>query len=900
LLLRRLLHLLIALAAVASIVAIAPRFGYDRAWGNRVELTANLGDIVEAADREGLPVGDVLRRFAEVGLTSVIAEPALLAELEAERGPFMTIAGGPAYAPLLRGGTAGEAAADAQSAVDALSGLAAVGVPMTTAVFDGTGTSVPGYPGALEVMVDGLDSLGLTAGFIESPEQLGYVNMAGTTAMAELLDHSLVRVYRVPDLALHTPARLADKAAASVKERSLRVVWLDLFNFHGEAPASWMTHPGGEDGVLAANLHYVERVVDALHSAGFTTGKVDDVPGRFTTGSFWLTLTALGPWAAGLLLLNLLSRGRLLRRRLAVVVVPAATLLAAAALLAVFSGRLAAGQAVLLRQAIALGAALVYPTLAGLWLVARWTGASEPAVPGCAPHRVPGRAPGLGLRAAEVAWAVFIAILGGLAVAATLSGSLFALELNCFRGIKLSYVVPPLAVLAGGVWVSGTLWPKTGIGALLRQLLALRLQIWHVVVGLALTAVAVVYVGRSGDLSWLPVSGLEVAISDWLNRVLYAQPRLKECLVGYPALIAGAYLALTNRRRWLPAWGAMGTVGLISIVNSFEHVRTPLGLTLVRTANGATLGVIVGLLLVLGLASALDRSPGSGRAGHSGQAGDRTLPGTRRDGQGGGDSGVTDAVRILGVRVDSVDLDRAADMILRRVQEARGVGVGPGDGAPFVVVTPNPEMVMAAQSDLELLGILNAANLAVADGIGLVWAARRRGADLPGRVAGFDLLTEILERGSREGLKVFLLGSRPGVAADAARRCLERWPGLEVAGTHHGYFPPADDEKVARLVAASGADLVAVGMGSPRQERWIARQAELLGGLVAFGVGGSLDVLSGRVKRAPDWMARRGLEWLGRFISQPGRWRRAPALARFVLAVLSEERRTGRSRSSTG
>jgi N-acetylglucosaminyldiphosphoundecaprenol N-acetyl-beta-D-mannosaminyltransferase len=216
------------------------------------------------------------------------------------------------------------------------------------------------------------------------------------------------------------------------------------------------------------------------------------------------------------------------------------------------------------------------------------------------------------------------------------------------------------------------------------------------------------------------------------------------------------------------------------------------------------------------------------------------------------------------------------------------------------VATPNPEIVVAATRDPELKAILNRTDLAVPDGVGLVWAARRRGADLPGRVAGFDLLMRVLERGSREGLKVFFLGSRPGVAAEAARRCLERWCGLQVAGTSHGYFPPADDEKMARLVAASGAELVAVGMGSPRQEKWIARHRELLVGLVALGVGGSLDVLSGRVRRAPDWMAEQGLEWLGRFITQPERWRRAPALARFVLSVLVEERRMGRDRSSPG
>jgi len=267
---------------------------------------------------------------------------------------------------------------------------------------------------------------------------------------------------------------------------------------------------------------------------------------------------------------------------------------------------------------------------------------------------------------------------------------------------------------------------------------------------------------------------------------------------------------------------------------------------------------------------------------------------------------VKEAVWVLGVRVDVVDLEEATERVLGWVRERRLLNPDrrcPGPDRPRsarMVFTPNPEIVARAARDPEFRAVLRRADLAVPDGVGLVWAVRRRGAPLAERVAGFDLLVSVLERGSREGLRVYLLGSKPGVAEEATQRALSRWPGLEVVGAHHGYFPPDDDAKVAREVVATGAELVAVGMGSPRQELWVARQAGALGGAVAMGVGGSLDVLSGRVRRVPEWLARHGLEWLGRFLSQPARLRRAPALARFVAAVLVEERRMRRELPGRG
>lgn len=282
-------------------------------------------------------------------------------------------------------------------------------------------------------------------------------------------------------------------------------------------------------------------------------------------------------------------------------------------------------------------------------------------------------------------------------------------------------------------------------------------------------------------------------------------------------------------------------------------------------------------------------------------------PANHRDDAGFGPNQVS----ILGVKVDAVTLDQAAGQVLAAVRRNRAGGSGrEGAGAEadggagagsglWLLVTPNPEIVMAARADAGLRDILNSADLAVPDGIGLVWASGRLGHPLPGRVAGFDLLCEVMARGAAEGLRVFFLGAKPGVAEAAAAKCRETHPGLVVAGTHHGYFGPEKDGEVARLVASTAPDLVICGMGSPRQEKWLAvyRALPPKPRQVGMPVGGSLDVLAGTVTRAPNWAARLNLEWAVRVLSQPSRWRRAPTLARFVLAVLAGPKGRGAGRN---
>jgi N-acetylglucosaminyldiphosphoundecaprenol N-acetyl-beta-D-mannosaminyltransferase len=198
------------------------------------------------------------------------------------------------------------------------------------------------------------------------------------------------------------------------------------------------------------------------------------------------------------------------------------------------------------------------------------------------------------------------------------------------------------------------------------------------------------------------------------------------------------------------------------------------------------------------------------------------------------------------------------------------------------IATLNPEIVNYAWRDEALADALQSATLALADGIGLVWANRLHGGALRERVTGVDVLETCLEHCAAHDWPVFILGAVPGVAAEAARRAALRWPGLPVVGTHHGYFGAGDDHSVLRSIQAAAPRLVAVGMGHPRQEIWLAKHMPLLPKAVGLACGGSLDILAGQVRRAPAWAQRANVEWLYRVLLSPrARLRRSSGLFAF-------------------
>jgi len=231
--------------------------------------------------------------------------------------------------------------------------------------------------------------------------------------------------------------------------------------------------------------------------------------------------------------------------------------------------------------------------------------------------------------------------------------------------------------------------------------------------------------------------------------------------------------------------------------------------------------------------------------------------------------------QLLGAPVDAIDLEQAAAWIVAAA----------GEGGFRLVVTLNPEIVVGARRDPALAAALRAADLSVADGVGIALAARLRGRPLPGRVPGVDLVSEVLRLGG-ERLSVYFLGGRPGVAEEAAAAARARF-GCRVAGARHGYFrQPQEEAEACSQVRASGAGLLLAGLGAG-QERFLHEHRQALGPLVAIGVGGTLDVLAGKVRRMPAWSSRLGVEWLLRVGLDPGRWRRIPNLLRFTLMLLS-------------
>lgn len=232
---------------------------------------------------------------------------------------------------------------------------------------------------------------------------------------------------------------------------------------------------------------------------------------------------------------------------------------------------------------------------------------------------------------------------------------------------------------------------------------------------------------------------------------------------------------------------------------------------------------------------------------------------------------------ILRVGFDSVDLDGAVARIVALVER----------GTPSLVVTANTEIVMAARHDADLAALLAGAALVVADGVGVVWASRYLRRPLPARVPGIELAERLLGEAVRRRWRVYLLGGRPGVAEEAAARLRASHPHLDVAGCAHGYFGPGDEPRVVAAIHAAGPALLLAGLGTPRQERWLAQRLPSLGAPVAMGIGGSLDVWAGRAHRAPRPIQAVGLEWLYRLAREPWRLRRQLAIPHFMALVMA-------------
>lgn len=227
-------------------------------------------------------------------------------------------------------------------------------------------------------------------------------------------------------------------------------------------------------------------------------------------------------------------------------------------------------------------------------------------------------------------------------------------------------------------------------------------------------------------------------------------------------------------------------------------------------------------------------------------------------------------VNIAGVEIDSYGFNEILDQIVSHVFLGK---------EPEYVVTPNAQHILLLQKDAEFRKIYQSALLSVPDGVPLLWAAKFLGTPLNGRVNGTDLFERLCAVASTKGLKIFLLGGRPGAAEQASAILQERYPGLKIIGT---YCPPygfeSDSLELSQIntaIKTAAPDILFVGLGAPKQEKWIYANYKQLNVPISIGIGVSFELVAGMVTRAPIWMQNRGLEWLFRLIVEPKRlWQR--------------------------
>ena len=235
-------------------------------------------------------------------------------------------------------------------------------------------------------------------------------------------------------------------------------------------------------------------------------------------------------------------------------------------------------------------------------------------------------------------------------------------------------------------------------------------------------------------------------------------------------------------------------------------------------------------------------------------------------------------VEILEVPISKVTMNEAVDIVDGFIKS----------NTFHAVYTPNPEIVMLAKKNDDFMEVIKKADMVVPDGIGVVIASKlQKGEKLPERVAGYDLVQNTMKRATKEGYKYYFFGSKPGVADKAAAKMRETYPGIQIVGTRDGYFKKEDEAEIVKDINDSGANILLVALGAPKQEMWIETHRDALPNVrVAIGVGGSLDGMAGIVKRAPLIYQKLGLEWFYRLLKQPSRFGRMLVLPQFLIEVL--------------
>ena len=240
-----------------------------------------------------------------------------------------------------------------------------------------------------------------------------------------------------------------------------------------------------------------------------------------------------------------------------------------------------------------------------------------------------------------------------------------------------------------------------------------------------------------------------------------------------------------------------------------------------------------------------------------------------------------ETLEVLGVSIDIVTLAQAEQATWDFLKQDK----------VHMIFTPNSEMIMVAQEEKTLKEILNSGDLTIADGIGVVYASKILKKPLAERVAGFDLAKQIVENLPQKGHKLYLLGGQPGVAKAAKDKLEKQYPGIQIVGTHDGYFNEEQEAEIINEINQLKPDILFVCLGMGKQEKWIYKHRDKLKVKVCMGIGGSLDVFAGKAQRAPDFYCKYGLEWFYRLIKEPWRYKRMLALPKFALTVILKGKR---------
>lgn len=229
---------------------------------------------------------------------------------------------------------------------------------------------------------------------------------------------------------------------------------------------------------------------------------------------------------------------------------------------------------------------------------------------------------------------------------------------------------------------------------------------------------------------------------------------------------------------------------------------------------------------------------------------------------------------IFGVQFDNYTIQEAVEKAMASLES----------GKPFVIATPNPEIVESARKDSEYKEILNSSDIVTPDGIGIVYASKLLKGNIKERAAGFDIVCGIIENLDKRAGSVFLFGSKPQVAEAAADNLRTKYKNLVIAGCRNGYF--TDDTEIIEAIKDAKPDLLLVCLGAPKQEKWINKNKDILNAKILVGAGGTLDVIAGNVKRAPDVFIKLGLEWFYRLVKEPKRIGRMIKLPLFLVDVV--------------